>query len=527
MRATLGILGLLAAPAFAADDDGDGWDDAVDDNCPGVPNPDQADANTDGWGDACVAAGAIVHPTVAAGSGLRVGSAASVGAHAVLGARVTLAPKASLAAGASAGQGVTLGDDASLGRRTAVGAGTGLGSRSTVSRAAGFGAGVVGGTDLTIGYAVSVGDGAMLGDEVVLGNLVEIAPGARVGAGAVLGRESRVGPTGRVGVDVRVGPDVQIDGELGDEAVARRGVRVGAGAVVDGQARLGRGVNIGANAQIGEGAALRAGAVVEPWGVVGAGVVVPRDGLVTGGIGLATAGGVRRWADGTRATRCETYRRPSAPYLWQGPDATSGLYEIDPGTGPVVAYCDMVTDGGGWTQISYLSAAEPASAQNGYAAIFSSTARGTLGTGAYKLDASGLLAVASDFRYSEPSGHPSSSNVDSYATDFKCAITTAVRGKWTNPGYMDQAPAAITCVDLHTGLASPRAVNTNYQGWSSGWTGPRLWIGFDPQPSNFYHGDYCVDCVVTWKSGDTGYPGVYSTASADGHNSGSGAFWLR
>lgn len=44
---------LLTGPA--ADGDGDGVPDAVD-NCPGVPNPDQLDAEADGMGDACLGA---------------------------------------------------------------------------------------------------------------------------------------------------------------------------------------------------------------------------------------------------------------------------------------------------------------------------------------------------------------------------------------------------------------------------------------------------------------------------------------
>lgn len=67
---------------------------------------------------------------------------------------------------------------------------------------------------------------------------------------------------------------------------------------------------------------------------------------------------------------------------------------------------------------------------------------------------------------------------------------------------------------------------THYQTWSGGWTGPRLWIGSSQYNGN-YHGDSCVDCVVTWKNTNGGDPGVYSSVSSSGNNSGNGDFWLR
>ena len=48
--------------AAAADRDGDGIADPFD-NCPDVANPEQADANTDGIGDACTGAPAVRTPT--------------------------------------------------------------------------------------------------------------------------------------------------------------------------------------------------------------------------------------------------------------------------------------------------------------------------------------------------------------------------------------------------------------------------------------------------------------------------------
>ena len=72
------------------------------------------------------------------------------------------------------------------------------------------------------------------------------------------------------------------------------------------------------------------------------------DGLASCLTVLSTAG-VRSWSDGSAAASCQAYRTATAPHLYLG-DTGDGVYLINPtGAAPFRAYCDMTSDGGGWT----------------------------------------------------------------------------------------------------------------------------------------------------------------------------------
>jgi len=69
-----------------------------------------------------------------------------------------------------------------------------------------------------------------------------------------------------------------------------------------------------------------------------------------------------RWDTGDVAFSCLDYRSPAPGYAFTGPSAADGYYLIDPdGSGTsLTVYCDMTTDGGGWTCV------DPSTANNGF-----------------------------------------------------------------------------------------------------------------------------------------------------------------
>jgi hypothetical protein len=69
-------------------------------------------------------------------------------------------------------------------------------------------------------------------------------------------------------------------------------------------------------------------------------------------ITISQFSGYRGWSNGTIATSCDGYKNPGVGFQYSG-STGDGIYRIDPdGAGsisPFNVYCNMTTDGGGWT----------------------------------------------------------------------------------------------------------------------------------------------------------------------------------
>ncbi|MDS4059341.1 MAG: putative Ig domain-containing protein [Candidatus Contendobacter sp.] len=188
---------VLEPGKVVADADGDGVSDETD-NCPTVNNPNQLDANGDGYGDACVPLdvhldkGVVLHQPVVIGNGTMIKKDTTIGADARIGRRVTLDKSV------HAGEHLKIGDSASVDKEA------------------------VFGNNVTLGVSINLDKGIQIGDGVAIGD------GTRVGQGTWIGAASLIGQNCVIEKDVRVGARVI----LGDQVRLGKGVVVPDGTVL-------------------------------------------------------------------------------------------------------------------------------------------------------------------------------------------------------------------------------------------------------------------------------------------------------
>jgi hypothetical protein len=93
-------------------------------------------------------------------------------------------------------------------------------------------------------------------------------------------------------------------------------------------------------------------------------------------VAIVVNGSGKKWADDTFATSCNGYRNPTGDYTYTGLTG-DGIYTIDPdgagGSAEFDVYCDMTTDGGGWTEVFLASTDNYNSTSIGYTTSNAST----------------------------------------------------------------------------------------------------------------------------------------------------------
>jgi acetyltransferase-like isoleucine patch superfamily enzyme len=162
------------------------------DNCPGLHNPDQDDADGDGVGDACetdppvVDSKANVHPSASIGDGAIITRNATVREHAVIGAYTMVLKNADVGAHCQVGSQVTLDTNVVLGANCMIGDG------SFITKGAVLGVNVVVGSNTIIGKDNRIGDGAVIGDNVELDANVVVAAGVCIPDDTVIRKNSTV-----------------------------------------------------------------------------------------------------------------------------------------------------------------------------------------------------------------------------------------------------------------------------------------------------------------------------------------------
>jgi len=221
------------------DTDSDGIGDACDpdldgdqvantsDNCPTVYNFDQIDSDGDGYGDACVPPGtlfdgAYIEPGGIVGSGSRLFQGVMVGADANIGSNNTIQR------GTIIGDNFASGDDVQIAKDVTIGDDVGLESGVEIDKNVSIGDGVYVGTNSLIGIGANIGPGVYIGSNCTIEAGVTIGAGEYISDNSVIRQNTRIGRDGIIGTGAQVGMNVIIEPgvEIPDGAVIRNGAYV-------------------------------------------------------------------------------------------------------------------------------------------------------------------------------------------------------------------------------------------------------------------------------------------------------------
>ena len=188
------------------DTDEDGVND-TEDNCPTLANPDQADENGDGFGDACVSRKANISSDSFVGTGAKIASKVNIESG------VSIGNLAELKRNVQVKEGVVAGDNLTIKRKSVVEEDVFLGDAVNIGRNAKVEA------NCQIGDGVTIGNGSVLKKDCIIeggvsiGRQVTVEDGAFIGAGATIGNKAKIGKNATVAPNALVPKKSQIEDE--------------------------------------------------------------------------------------------------------------------------------------------------------------------------------------------------------------------------------------------------------------------------------------------------------------------------
>ncbi|MFN3202883.1 MAG: fibrinogen-like YCDxxxxGGGW domain-containing protein [Bradymonadia bacterium] len=316
-----------------------------------------------------------IEPEADFGNGVRIGDYAVVGRNAHLAAGTTLASGAELGENASVGAGSEI--RGALGNGVTLGADCFVGNQSSLADNCTFGDRVTTGIFVSLGARCDVGEDSAIYDGVTLGvdgNIgarstvlfrATIGDNATIGTDTIIDEQNDIGNDFTLGNNSRLWPRSDFENEvtIGANVLIRDSSYLHEGVTIEDDVTIFPETTIGADATIRQGVEL--GVAICETQVCGqvtigecsdvnadmdAGSNMPGDCVID----IVVNGASRNWEDGTYATACHDYINPANGYAYSGATG-DGRYTIDPdgdgGNAPFDVYCDMTTNGGGWTLV--------------------------------------------------------------------------------------------------------------------------------------------------------------------------------